>query len=256
MTPWPTIMLSSTETRETRHLATELKFLITPSQARQIGEWARARLAPDTHGSGSAGDEYRTTSLYFDTHQFDVFHRRGSFGRAKYRIRRYGHEHVVFLERKMRTSSLLAKRRTIVDLDHLALLQQDGRIAEWEGGWFHQRLIARGLQPQVQVGYSRTARVGESAWGPIRLTLDDQLRAVPACDLGFRNETGRPVLPDRAILELKYRAAMPVLFKELVQDFSLIPARLSKYRLAIEAIRPRALAMVSRPAAGLQLQYA
>jgi hypothetical protein len=36
-----------------------------------------------------------------------VFHRRGSFGRSKYRIRRYGEAQVGFLERKLKTRGLL-----------------------------------------------------------------------------------------------------------------------------------------------------
>ncbi len=47
---------------------------------------------------------------------YDVFHRRGSFGRSKYRIRRYGDEDAFFLERKMRQPAVLAKRRTRLPL--------------------------------------------------------------------------------------------------------------------------------------------
>ncbi len=65
---------------------------------------------------GPFGDEYRTTSVYYDTPAYDVFHRRGSFGRSKYRIRRYGDEQTVFLERKLRQPAVLAKRRTSLSL--------------------------------------------------------------------------------------------------------------------------------------------
>ena len=62
--------------------------------------------------AGPHGDEYRITSLYFDTAAFDVLHARGSFGRSKYRVRRYGASEVVYLERKLRKPGLLHKRRT------------------------------------------------------------------------------------------------------------------------------------------------
>ena len=65
-----------------------------------LREWARAHLAPDHFGSGPHGDGYTTTSLYFETPGFDVYHRRGSYGRSKFRIRRYGEADIVFLERK------------------------------------------------------------------------------------------------------------------------------------------------------------
>src|SRR5260221_10849107 len=112
-------MAPQDETRETRTSASEFKFVVDPALASEIREWARIRLAPDPHGGGSGGDQYRTASVYFDTAAFDVFHRRGSFGRSKYRVRRYGQGHVVFLERKLAKPGLVTKRRTRVALDVL-----------------------------------------------------------------------------------------------------------------------------------------
>ena len=68
-----------TEMRESRAFVQEMKFLVSPEQAEGIREWARARLAPDAHASGAAGDEYRVTSLYLDTEDMAVFERRGSY---------------------------------------------------------------------------------------------------------------------------------------------------------------------------------
>lgn len=256
MTPSTVNLSSTTESRETRALATELKFLLTPTTARQIREWARANLSPDPYGAGAFADEYRTTTLYFDNEALDVFHRRGSYARAKYRVRRYGQGDMIFLERKMRTSSLLAKRRTTVELDDLGVLQEDAVVAGWTGAWFHQRLRVRRLQPLVQVSYRRMARVMQGQYGTVRLTMDDQLRAVPALDFEFRDEAGRAVLSDRVILELKYRVALPAAFKALIEAHALVPARMSKYRLAQDALQPWAVPAPVRPAAGLQVLYA
>src|SRR6266446_3953338 len=112
-------MRSVMDTREMRAHPSEIKFLIEPTTGSRIRDWARERLDPDPHGSGAFGDEYRTTSVYFDTDRFDVFHRRGSFGRSKYRVRRYGQGSFVFLERKFTKPGLVAKRRTRVALDGL-----------------------------------------------------------------------------------------------------------------------------------------
>ena len=90
----------------------EIKFVLDPVLGHQVREWARSELEADPHGEGPFGDEYRTTSLYFDTAEHDVFHRRGSFGRAKYRVRRYSEHDFVFLERKLRKPGFLFKRRT------------------------------------------------------------------------------------------------------------------------------------------------
>ena len=241
MNPFTLHVPALANSRETRALATELKFLVTPAAAREIRAWARAELAADPHGSGAHADEYRISSLYFDTDALDVLHRRGSYGRAKYRVRRYGAEPLVFLERKMRTKALLAKRRTAIAADDLDVLEDDQPVDGWAGAWFHERLRVRRLQPLVQVSYSRIARMMEGTFGPVRLTVDDQLQAGRAFDFEFRNATGHPVLHDRAIVEIKFRRALPSKFKALIDTQRLVPARISKYRLAQDALRPNAV---------------
>src|SRR5678809_703047 len=101
----------------------EIKFLVDEATGLRIREWARKRLEADPHGTGPHADEYRVSTLYLDTAARDVFHRRGSYGRSKYRVRRYGEEPRVFLERKLRTGSRLAKRRTDIPLDSLHTLK-------------------------------------------------------------------------------------------------------------------------------------
>jgi len=229
-------MSPSINSRENREFASEIKFLVAPERAAQILSWARARLSPDPYAGGETGDGYLITSLYFDTAEFDVFHRRGSFGRSKFRIRRYGRGEVAFLERKLKTRGLLTKRRSIVQLDELAQLSEDAAGRDWAGYWFHRRLAARALKPVCQISYQRTARVALTEYGPIRLTLDDNLRARPTEDLRFHEPEGNLILDDRIILEMKFRYAMPALFKYLVEEFALTPKPFSKYRLAASAL--------------------
>ena len=81
-------MLQASRTSETRTTARELKFLVGPEEAAEIRRWSRANLGPDPFATGTFNDEYGTTSLYFDTPDLDVYHRRGSFKRSKFRIRR------------------------------------------------------------------------------------------------------------------------------------------------------------------------
>ena len=230
---------SSIETRENREFASEIKFLVSPELAGQICGWARGRLLADRHGAGLDGDAYQIASLYFDTDRMDVFQRNGSFGRSKYRIRRYGLSEVVFLERKLKTRGLLTKRRSIVKRDELERLAEPepDRDRGWAGHWFHRRILARQLKPVCQIAYSRTARVAMTQYGPIRLTLDENLRAVPVNRLvfcGSKDQT--PLLEHGVILELKFRFAVPTLFKLLVEEFALNPRPISKYRLAVTAL--------------------
>lgn len=224
-------------TRETRASASEIKFLIDPGLAPRVRQWARTHLLADPHGSGEFGDEYDTSSLYFDTRHFDVFHRRRSFGRAKYRVRRYGESGVVFLERKLRRPDLLIKRRTVTSLASLDSLQQRTEDdAQWEGSWFHRRLLMRKLRPVCQVSYRRTARVIMCDDGLARLTLDGGLRACQTGEAAFTREHDVTFLDDRMILELKYRVRVPAVFRRLVEEFALETASASKYRLAMAAL--------------------
>ncbi len=229
-------MSPSIQTRENRARAWEIKFLVNSALAQQIRGWACSRLMPDPHGTGPFGDAYEISSLYFDTGQLDVFHRRGSYGRGKYRIRRYGESDWVFLERKLRTRQQLTKRRIMVELGALERLSEAEPQNDWAGYWFCRRLRLRRLGPVCQLTYNRTARVAMTQYGPVRLTLDSHLRARPAGSAWFSVAGGTAFCGDQVILELKFRQAMPLLFKSLVEEFALNPSRISKYRLAAVAL--------------------
>lgn len=230
-------MSPSTEQRENREFAAELKFLVAPELAEKIRVWARAHLKPDPNADGEQHDLYRITSLYFDTEGFDVFKRNGSFGRSKYRIRRYGSLETVFLERKLKTRGLVSKRRSIVPITELPRLEESTAEHGWAGSWYHQRLLLRHLRTVCQISYNRTARVLMTEKGPIRLTLDEDIRTVPTSGMVYRRvDEGLHMMSDRVILELKYRYELPALFKTLTEEFGLKPEPVSKYRLAIGAL--------------------
>src|SRR5205814_5550277 len=94
---------------EKRDAAYEIKFVVTEQVAELALTWARIHLAPDPHAD-EAGDGYRVNSLYFDTPKLDVYQRNGSYGKSKYRVRRYGSEPNIFLERKLKSRGLVSKR--------------------------------------------------------------------------------------------------------------------------------------------------
>src|SRR6185503_941072 len=128
----------------------EIKFLVNEATGLQIREWARERTDADPHGTGPYGDEYRVSTLYLDTAARDVFHRRGSYGRSKFRVRRYGDEPRVFLERKLRTGSRLAKRRTDIPIETLHLLKTLDTGGN-DTKWFRRRVSIRQLAPVCRV---------------------------------------------------------------------------------------------------------
>jgi len=234
----------SPHARETRPFATEIKFVVEAPIGARIREWVRENLEPDPYGGGPFKDEYQTASLYFDTSRGDVFHQHGSFGRSKYRVRRYGAASFVFLERKLRKPGILVKRRTTVDLESIDRLSLSRSDPEWPGDWFHRRLLLRQITPTCEVSYSRTARFARTAEGPVRLTLDENVRVLPAVAPRFSGDGGALVVPDQLILELKYRQHAPAIFKRLVEDFGLEPQRVSKYRLGMTALGETRFALV------------
>src|SRR4051812_42688804 len=91
----------------------ERKFVLPASLAPRVLAWARENMMPDPNGGL---DGYTVTSLYLDTKDMAVLRKQGSFGRAKYRIRRYNDEGVICLERKMKRDGVVAKRRTFAHI--------------------------------------------------------------------------------------------------------------------------------------------
>jgi hypothetical protein len=241
-------MSPSTDVRERREFASEIKFVVPSSLAEQLSDWARARLMPDPNAGGASGDTYRITSLYFDTEAFDVFHRRDSYGRSKLRVRRYGQTELLFLERKLRTRGLLAKRRSIVSHGEIDRLTEEEPDHSWPGYWFHRRLLARGLKPVCQITYQRLARVAMTPYGPIRLTIDCDLHGTPVDELKFTEEKGSLLIDGFSVLELKFRRELPVLFKNLLQEFALNPEPFSKYRQAVKILQLAPAAGQENPA--------
>jgi len=227
-----------THTRETRWQASELKFLVTPECGARLKAWARSYLLADPFAAAELGDGYLTSSLYFETPKFDVYYEKGSYGRAKYRVRRYGRADEVFLERKLKNHRMVAKRRTRVGVDELRELAGEARDdSQWDGFWFQRRVTARGVRPVCQVSYQRMARVMETEAGPARLTIDEDLRAIPASAAAFDlGKAGTALLEDKLIVEMKFRDAMPELFARAIEEFGLAAETVSKYKLAARGL--------------------
>jgi len=226
--------------RETRAHAREIKFVVDAARGPELQAWMRANLAPDEFGSGPEHDQFETSSLYFETGQFDVFHRRGSYGKSKYRVRRYGTSPIMFLERKFRTERVLIKRRTTAALEDFRRIESHDPDPEWYGYWFHRRLLARRLKPLVQVSYVRTARLGWSPHGKVRMTLDLDLRVLPLPDGAFLPGVGLPLMEKSNIIEVKYCVTLPPIFQGMISQFSLTTQPVSKYRagLALLGLSP------------------
>ncbi len=225
----------------------ELKFQVSHEQADRIRSWARAHLESDDHCDAALGDGYYINSLYLDTRNLDVFHRRKQVIARKHRLRRYGVEGRIWLETKRKSKDVVRKKRTCVNEEELHRLWQeppadvprlcDGVAAErsWDGEWFRQRLISADLRPVTIVRYERFARVGQCGTGPFRLTIDRNIRAQSASDWSIPRFSveGESLLPDAEILEFKFTDVLPPQLRQLMFEESLQVAAFSKYRSAV-----------------------
>jgi hypothetical protein len=214
----------------------EIKFLLPHPLAASVRQWAREFMQPDTNAVASLDHSYNVQSLYLDTPEFDVFHRRGSYGRGKYRIRQYLPAGIVFLERKLKTRGTVRKRRTATEIPELEHLTKAART-DWRGYWYQRRLMARRLQPVCQISYLRQPFITLIDGSPIRLTLDGKIYATPASQYIFNgNSDGVQLLSQHTILELKFAGQAPALFKRLIDEFGIAAEAVSKYRLALPAL--------------------
>jgi hypothetical protein len=222
--------------RYINRFTSETKLLVDARLGDDIRAWARNRLGPDPHGRGPFRDQYGVVSLYLDTAAHDVYHRRGSYGRSKYRIRHYENDQAAFLERKLRTRLRLTKRRTRIPLEAVSGLRLDDPDPTHPGYWFFRRVLLRRLHPVCVIQYSRTARMADTSEGPVRMTLDATVLAAPTNLVTLAAAPARPLVDGQMVLELKYSGVFPRIFKDLVDEFHLTPRPASKYRFAVHTL--------------------
>lgn len=234
----------SLDADRSRGAAFELKFLLEVPLAERVLRWATDRLRPDPHGDPTADHAYDVTTTYLDTVDLDIARRTPGAGARKFRLRRYGSEALVWLERKVRRQDRVRKRRTVVPEGELARLASPASAAPWDGLWFHERVLDRELVPTCTIGYRRSAFFATTTEGPVRLTLDRRVRGLVHREWSVPGLAGAtPVLADFVICEMKFRAAIPTLLKGLIADLRLTPSGVSKYRRLMETLGavPRSL---------------
>ena len=222
--------------RYVNRFTSETKLLVSSTLGDQLRTWARSRLTADPNGGGPFHDQYGVVSLYLDTDARDVYHRRGSYGRSKFRIRHYTNDTSAFLERKLRTRLRLSKRRTRIPIEAVTGLALDHVDPSHPGFWFFRRVQLRRLRPVCVIQYARTARMGETPEGPVRMTIDASVTASSTSVVSLNPMSPRPLVEGQMILELKYSGVFPRVFRDLVDEFQLTPKSASKYRFAAQTL--------------------
>ena len=204
--------------------AFELKFIVNATVATRILEWARSHLSADPHAEVSGSGDYHVTTLCLDTQDYAAFHHAAEVRGAKYRVRRYGEEAFAWLEQKVRNKDRVKKRRTRVPLAEIAQLTA--------ARWFDDEVRDAGLAPVCAIAYRRSAFFGDGDHGSFRLTLDRTIvgETRVAWQLDPLGASALAIVPDQVVCELKFREALPHLFKQLVAEIALEPASFSKYR--------------------------
>ena len=211
--------------------AYELKFLLDESRAFQVEQFLAGGLVRDPHADPDLGHAYQITTVYCDTPDFDVFHRNGSYRRRKFRLRSYGPDTHISLERKTKSGNQVRKKRTIVSATDLSNLSHSELADHWEGKWFHQHLLNRRLRPVCCISYLRTAFVGMAEEGPMRLTFDRNLSGFTTSDWAPRlSPQAIQFLAGQVVCEFKFRGSMPAQFRAAIQELHLDETGNSKYR--------------------------
>lgn len=211
--------------------AYEVKFLLPEEAAIQLQTEAEKHLVLDPFCQKSENQTYQTSTLYFDTPRFDVFHRKGKHGREKLRIRRYEGTDQLFLEQKFKRGNKVSKVRSTIPSSEIEQFQNKTLPEEWSGSWFGRIRLERELAPVCVVTYQRIAWLLQTADGPIRLTMDRHIRGELQSGWKLSDfDSSQELLPGQRIVEMKFLSAMPLLFKNWQETFKMYPQAVSKYR--------------------------
>jgi hypothetical protein len=213
--------------------AQEVKFLLGPDQASQVRDWARTHLSPDPNGAGADG-AYSIRSVYLDTPHLASYHRQPGEAMARFRIRRYGEEPVLHLERKLRRETHVRKQRTSVPVEELRWLNGCAPPSDWKGQWFADECRRQELRPICAVSYLRRAWLGVVDGEQVRLTLDRDIAANPQSSLHAAEDVEGEAIWDGFILEVKCRGGLPFALRDLTRAFPQSELRLSKYCRAVD----------------------
>lgn len=216
--------------------AHEVKFALDRRLSHDVIQWATARMVQDTHNDPSLDGAYGVNTVYLDTPTQDVYHRNPGYRESKYRLRFYGDSGPIFVELKRKKGTSVMKTRTSISQDQVKELGCPVSEEVLTYDWFKIAVADLDIHPVCKVSYTRHAFNAMSPTGPIRLTLDDRLKASRVNGWELQGSTVFPVHSVQAILEIKFSEFLPAVFEDLIREFKLLPTSVSKYRVAIDTL--------------------
>ena len=237
----------------------ENKYLISEDVARAIAEHIRPLCVLDPNAD-PVSKGYVIHSLYFDTPQLDFYYanERKSLVRFKPRARTYASNPpcpYVWLELKCKVGPKCRKTRWRIDAaEWPQVLERSPHLLApelFQNDAFMHIIGRYGATPMTHVRYHREAYASEIDHY-VRITFDRCITAHPAHGSPHLGENDRQLLSQAVpiddevafeadlsavLLEIKCEEQAPLWIVDLVQRFGLALRGVSKYSLAVEALR-------------------
>ena len=229
----------------------EYKFLIHKEKLTAFRKAIAPYLQLDKYSARKSDHRYTVRSIYYDTRQLEFYREKieGIKIRKKIRVRGYDgrddHQYL-FLEIKRKENDRIFKNRSRVqfnksdslkDLVERTHSKQDEKNEEDAARFFYN--VARyNLHPTVLVTYDREAYFCRYRSG-LRLTIDQELRSKPMpafADL-FDESSLNYVMPNHAILEIKFYRGLPSWLQKVITQFNLSRQAISKYTTCLDYAR-------------------
>ena len=211
----------------------ELKFLVSDQELEIIRYRLNPLMRMDAHHSGGT---YQIRSLYFDDLEDSCMRENedGIDNRRKFRIRIYGGDDVIKLEKKIKYRGMTRKLSENLTIEQCRFYMQ-GRTPPFAEASerLQKELFAeiktKGMRPISIVQYERTAFVEPA--GNVRITFDRNIGGSKAIT-AFLDERVPliPVLPQgQHILEVKFDQFLPQYIENVLNMGTLQQTSFSKY---------------------------
>ncbi len=215
-----------------KKLRHEFKYLLDSAAYHAVKSAVSAVISADSH---SINGGYPIRSLYFDDMYGTALHEKenGVQFRQKYRVRIYGDNGIIKLERKEKLGNYIAKQSATITKEQFYMLCEGDCAFLLQGSDMERDMFAeirtRRLAPAVIVDYYREAFVCDE--GNVRITFDTALSAgVNTADIFSDNVQGFSCYDAGMLLmEVKYDDYLPLYIKNALQAGAFTSTAFSKY---------------------------
>lgn len=199
----------------------------------------------DAYTTLSPINKYLVRSLYFDTHNYQIFLEKigGNASRIKFRIRTYSDtihdEPDIRVEMKVRQANLTQKYGSFISFADCQYFQQ---FRHWRNQndpileEFERQVHMRDLHPKILVEYLREGYQTKFGEG-IRLTFDHQIKSASSRTLFPSQIMWQNHYDPTIVLEIKHQDKLPDWLLKIIKQNGLRLVANSKFAFGIERSR-------------------